>query len=721
MNTKALIIAGSILALAVGFLAGRLLSGQSDPVVIGQLSATSADATYAGETGNGEGGVETKDDSAAAEIDGSGAASELNDRGTTTAESLAESLRQGDFNEVLYQLPGFVRKASAEEIAILLKHIDTAALDRREKRLLNTRIYSAWAEKDPAETVRHIATIENVQDRKAALKTTVSVMVESNISPTSVDTASWLESTTISSLDEIHFSSKLLNTLNEVTEAFLLEWTRQNPESAIAVLQPSITAAYFPSGFSISDRNQARTAFATLATKGDIEEVSKQLAAFEGSDGYQAAAEGFLEGWSKQDPAAAIAWYQERVPGQLGDNKDLEKRLVRNWAKEDPATALAYNEQAFSGRDQRQLVPGIISEWAFEDVDAAAAWLSSETNARDRGRYIRNVVQTMASQDPETADRLIAGLPDREKPQLQAAIAYQIAQDDPDAAFTYLSTIGNARTWEQAIQSYGRNLYRQDPDATLAYVSNYIRQPETTSSVSQKLVERSLQQFAMQDPDLAIPWLNTLADSLDDPDGAYKLAFRTWGNGDPESAARYLQTLPDLEKRAEYAADLTGTWAKTNPEGAIKFASAISDEAKRTNAISAAMTTWANAAPLEAAAFVESMPESTTRERAAEQVVKRLAESDPAEAASWMAANVGDDSTTAHRNLMNAWLKSDSVAASEWANSLPEGPARDSAVTTLVRNIINKDPESAVVWAETLSTPEARQAMLDTIANRLDL
>ena len=72
------------------------------------------------------------------------------------------------------------------------------------------------------------------------------------------------------------------------------------------------------------------------------------------------------------------------------------------------------------------------------------------------------------------------------------------------------------------------------------------------------------------------------------------------------------------------------------------------------------------------------------------------------------------------RDITQQWMESDSMAASEWVGSLDPGPARDSAVSSLISRIEREDPEAAAQWAGTITDPNTRDETYKRLIRRLE-
>jgi hypothetical protein len=110
-----------------------------------------------------------------------------------------------------------------------------------------------------------------------------------------------------------------------------------------------------------------------------------------------------------------------------------------------------------------------------------------------------------------------------------------------------------------------------------------------------------------------------------------------------------------------------------------------------------------------------------TRNHTLRNILKTLSASDPAKAATLLSqaplpeTSIDPNNTTG--SIMASWVLQDPQAASQWANSLPVGNTRDSAVEALVSAVVENDPKSAVAWADTMTDPTTRGNLILNIVS----
>ena len=211
-----------------------------------------------------------------------------------------------------------------------------------------------------------------------------------------------------------------------------------------------------------------------------------------------------------------------------------------------------------------------------------------------------------------------------------------------------------------------------------------------------------------------------------------------WARQDPEGALAWAKSLPegerddasikaiaqiassDPEKAAGLTAGLEGRsltearqmiaaeWARIDWDRAENFIN-ILPASQRAEAMGAAVGALAGDDPVLAASKALGIPEGPARNGAISAVAESMAREQPAEAARWVSAN-GDEETQrqAVGNIMSNWVNQDPSAAKDWAVSRPAGPVRDAAVASYVINDSKGSPPENIQLAESISDERSR-------------
>jgi hypothetical protein len=114
---------------------------------------------------------------------------------------------------------------------------------------------------------------------------------------------------------------------------------------------------------------------------------------------------------------------------------------------------------------------------------------------------------------------------------------------------------------------------------------------------------------------------------------------------------------------------------------------------------------------------VRQLPAGGERAALASGLARNLAWQNPSEAANW-AAFIGTESQEFQSlagNIAGAWANQDPSAASEWLGTLPEGEARNGAITAFLHSAARNQPDLAAAWALVLPEGPQRQSHVQMI------
>lgn len=229
------------------------------------------------------------------------------------------------------------------------------------------------------------------------------------------------------------------------------------------------------------------------------------------------------------------------------------------------------------------------------------------------------------------------------------------------------------------------------------------------------------------------------------------MLFYAWGRKDPEAALAY--TKESGNERANFA--VLSSWAEVAPTRAIDWAKANApvdeqgnprDNWNMVGVISGLSRTdlglAANALegmnfgeargraldtvfdrmwkqdPEQAKNWVSSLGDERLKAGAAERVADRLADSDPAAAAAWVETLPQSPARAqAAASIIEEWSGRDPNATGEWVNNqFPAGAENDRVREAFAYSIDNRDPQSSLAWAATITDQRRREETLSRIS-----
>ncbi|MGZ0656922.1 hypothetical protein ACWPKO_05270 [Coraliomargarita sp. W4R53] len=216
--------------------------------------------------------------------------------------------------------------------------------------------------------------------------------------------------------------------------------------------------------------------------------------------------------------------------------------------------------------------------------------------------------------------------------------------------------------------------------------------------------------WAASNPTAAAEWIDGMANDGSKATAAKALAAK-WAQSEPEAAANWVANLPDGPIRQEATQALADSWIQQDAKAASIWALSEAEFNGNYDLLNKSIREYSKQSPEDAESFVRDMQGANYSQIALASHVTGRAQQDPAATAKWLSAMQPDDpiySPEYANSLMQVWAESDSIAASEWLSTQPQGKQRDAAAYGFSETIQRFEPEAAAAWANTIDDPDRR-------------
>jgi hypothetical protein len=225
-----------------------------------------------------------------------------------------------------------------------------------------------------------------------------------------------------------------------------------------------------------------------------------------------------------------------------------------------------------------------------------------------------------------------------------------------------------------------------------------------------------------------------------------------WFVGDRSSLLGYVQQANQSGQAGEIVDQISLAWVTSDLPGAINYLENSSGEgylktlARMTAAVSmiekspsevfvwaeslegpsgadariAVIETWAEKAPRDVAVFLETV-EPHIKVEFGPALVAKWAVSDPLAATRWI--DQIPESPSKGRivsKAMECLVTANTIHASEWLKSLPEGDSRDAGILVLLDQEGRKDPQGVFPWADALSSEVLKEREINRLMGILE-
>jgi hypothetical protein len=197
-------------------------------------------------------------------------------------------------------------------------------------------------------------------------------------------------------------------------------------------------------------------------------------------------------------------------------------------------------------------------------------------------------------------------------------------------------------------------------------------------------------------------------------ESAIATVFRTYALEDPSKAFGRLEIISQSRRHAAIRGILDTVRTEEQREKIDGLIAKIRREETRIQARRAMVEQWARRDPVAAAAYVDKAEPAWERTRLMDSLGHTwLQGHDPTVAAEWWVDHAPGADTLV--KIINVWAQLDANAAGKWLGKQAPGPTSDAARRTFSRQVADRDPESALRWAETVSDSTMREDTIDHV------
>ncbi len=257
---------------------------------------------------------------------------------------------------------------------------------------------------------------------------------------------------------------------------------------------------------------------------------------------------------------------------------------------------------------------------------------------------------------------------------------------------------------------------RTDPQAAMKYAEEKLSSQGTLIQMGKMGVVTT---WAEQDPEAVWAWYQKQGTEgaggkggIMDREVALMAIFSSMTGRDLDSTFKKYAELATVEERQ---AAFTGIAQAASDESSrnrvMEELAKIKDTVEQKEAREVLLSQWALMEPEKVAAYVEGLT-ADERKASAGAVGQALMLSDPKMGAEFILKN-GDSDQRAenYATIIQTWAQQDPNAAGLWLGKQPQGPELDEARSSFAGFVQERDPESAMEWAKTI-TGEIQRATL---------
>ena len=209
-------------------------------------------------------------------------------------------------------------------------------------------------------------------------------------------------------------------------------------------------------------------------------------------------------------------------------------------------------------------------------------------------------------------------------------------------------------------------------------------------------------------------WIDSLPPG-DARDRAYEAYVIRSAQQQPDSTNRLLDEVTSPAERARLSSTLAGLSAYENPQAALTFANALPDPGARAAARVTVMGVVGLQSPqLGAVMLISSEAQWSPEDMRTLAVIYSYNAPLVTLKAGLRMKNATNRQRWMEQGLI-WWLQRDVTSASTWAMELQEGPLKDQAFSAVSQRLAGNSPETAIGWAEAITTPKKRMEAIENV------
>jgi len=187
----------------------------------------------------------------------------------------------------------------------------------------------------------------------------------------------------------------------------------------------------------------------------------------------------------------------------------------------------------------------------------------------------------------------------------------------------------------------------------------------------------------------------------------------------PENAEQIREQMTGGRASGEQWSLFQYAWGAADGEGALAAAAKIENQGRRNGALAQALSGWASADPTQAISWMNQLENQDDKNRLMGSLVGGLADHDIGFATRYVMdlAAAGDNRAAGHM----ATVASEQIriegpeGAARWAESLPAGDLKGSALERVANSYVARDPETAAAWAAQFATVDYGVRVIDEV------
>jgi len=512
-------------------------------------------------------------------------------------------------------------------------------------------VLSTFAEKDPEAAWNLAMGMKQGQTRQSAMMAVISTVAAQN------------PSAALAMIDKI----QEVQVKQQLRSMAIMNLAQKDPRQALEMaLKESGDGRDGDFSFSMIFSHWARK---------DLEGAKAAVARLSGKSAVQAR-NALLSTYAQTDPQGAWA-YAQTLPVMGERHQDPRYQVIQAWSQSDPQAAVKAAQAITDAGPRGMAVAAAVGAWARNDFGGALKYAIGVEDAGVRADILSTLSMNPSGDRRELLDAVLDHMPSGDHfQQAVSGIFSSWARENPAEAAAAVMELPPGRVFANAV----RQIASQWVD----------------SAPSKKDV---------------FDWASRLPEG-EARQEAISAVIGEWSSDAPQDALNALSALSAADRKSAMQSLASG-WSQKNPEAVLQWAAALSDPAERTNIVRSALSRWAGNSPESAARYVERLPESERSGAIQAVVNQWASKDTEAAANWLRQQPQGAAKDSAISSIAHTISREDPQTAMDWAATISDPANRNRQIEGLARDWLRQDAASARAWISTSNLPDdSRQRLL---------
>ena len=328
-----------------------------------------------------------------------------------------------------------------------------------------------------------------------------------------------------------------------------------------------------------------------------------------------------------------------------------------------------------------------------KDATAANAWVLQLPPGQERDRASQSVVSSLAETDPQAALNMLQTLPTR-------AGSAKFLLADLFSLGQHRSGDGRRRAPRNCPRVQGMTTpFRSSPRPgrirmrrPLSTGPTLCRRARVATMLCKASCPPGRTRIRSESPPSPRPCRRVRM-----RDQATANIARQWAQNDPTAALAWTQELPAGEGQRRAMQSVLSSWAQSDPTARRRLRrDACRPARRRRTRCDQSRNQLANADVQTALSWAQKLPEGATRQNALNPIVAQWSETDPASArlSSPCATAAGRRAQNLLNSISRQWAQNDPQAALSWAQDLSDPATRNAVLPNIISAVAENDPRA---------------------------